>query len=67
MKKHITVNFGSAGLLGVVLIILKATGYIDWSWFWVLTPYWLPLLFFIGFLSFTFFLFVLVALLGGTK
>lgn len=38
------VNKGIAPLtlLGVTLVVLKALGYISISWFWVLTPFWLP-------------------------
>ena len=28
------------GLLGVVFVTLKLTGYINWSWWWVLLPFW---------------------------
>lgn len=31
-----------AGILGVLFIGLKLTGYIDWSWVWVLAPFWIP-------------------------
>ena len=30
-------------LLTVLFIGLKLTGYIDWSWWWVLAPVWIPL------------------------
>lgn len=30
------------GLLAVLFIGLKLTGYIGWSWWWVLSPIWLP-------------------------
>lgn len=30
-------------LLAVLFIGLKLTGYIDWSWWWVLSPLWIPL------------------------
>lgn len=30
------------GLLTIVFIALKLTGYIAWSWWWVLSPLWLP-------------------------
>ena len=26
------------GLLTIVFIVLKLTGFINWSWFWVLSP-----------------------------
>lgn len=32
-----------AGLLGIVFIVLKLTHVIDWSWWWVLSPFWIPL------------------------
>lgn len=32
-------------LLSIVFIALKLTGFIDWSWWWVLAPLWGPLLF----------------------
>lgn len=28
------------GLLGVVFVTLKLTGFIDWSWWWVTAPFW---------------------------
>lgn len=28
-------------LLGIVFIVLKLTGFIDWSWVWVLAPFWI--------------------------
>lgn len=31
---------GFCGLLTVLFIGLKLTGYIDWSWLWVLAPLW---------------------------
>ena len=35
-------GIGFFGLLGIVFIVMKLTGYIDWSWWWVLAPLWLP-------------------------
>lgn len=32
-------------LLAVLFIYLKLTGVIDWSWWWVLSPLWMPLAF----------------------
>lgn len=37
-----TNGIGFTGLLAIVFITLKLTGYIDWSWWWVLSPLWLP-------------------------
>lgn len=29
-------------ILGIVFIVLKLCGVIDWSWLWVLSPFWIP-------------------------
>lgn len=35
-------GIGFVGLLTVLFIGLKLTGYIGWSWWWVLSPIWIP-------------------------
>lgn len=37
-------GIGFAGLLTVLFIGLKLTGYITWSWLWVLSPIWISIL-----------------------
>ena len=37
--------------LTLVLVVLKATGLISWSWLWVLSPIWLTFLFFAAIFS----------------
>ena len=34
-------GIGFTGLLTIVFIVLKLTNYIDWSWWWVLSPLWI--------------------------
>ena len=38
-----TVQFPILGVLGLIFITLKLTGYITWSWLWVLSPFWIPI------------------------
>jgi hypothetical protein len=40
--KKVSVQVGPNffGLLTIVFITLKLTGYINWSWWWVLAPLW---------------------------
>lgn len=46
-KKQVTTSFPLLGLLGLMFIGLKLTHQIDWSWWWVLAPFWvLPAIFF---------------------
>lgn len=33
-------GIGVLGLLGVAFVVLKLTGVIDWSWWWVTAPFW---------------------------
>ena len=42
MIKGSTVSAGGniAGLLGIAFVVLKLTGYITWSWWWVTLPFW---------------------------
>lgn len=49
-------GIGFFGLLTVAFIVLKLTGYIDWSWWWVLAPIWLPF-------SIVFIIFIIIYLL----
>lgn len=36
-------GIGFCGLLTIVFIVLKLTHIINWSWWWVLAPSWIPL------------------------
>ena len=42
-KQVTTVNSSILTILFVVFLVLKLTGSIDWSWWWVTSPLWLPL------------------------
>ena len=35
-------GIGFLGLLTISFIILKLTGFITWSWLWILAPIWIP-------------------------
>lgn len=43
-SKNTTVScgIGFTGLLTIVFIVLKLLNIINWSWWWVLAPLWLP-------------------------
>lgn len=43
-------GIGFFGLLTILFICLKLTGYIDWAWIWVLSPIWIPIVVIIGLL-----------------
>ena len=46
-----TGGVGFLGLLTLLFIGLKLTGYITWSWIWVLAPLWIPISIALVFLS----------------
>ncbi|HEG5317614.1 TPA: hypothetical protein SEZ16_001666 [Campylobacter jejuni] len=35
-------QIGILGVLLIIFIVLKLLGLISWSWWWVLSPFWLP-------------------------
>lgn len=37
-------GIGFFGLLAILFIALKLMNYVDWSWWWVLSPLWIPLI-----------------------
>jgi hypothetical protein len=44
-KESASGGIGFCGLLTILFIALKLTGYIEWSWWAVLAPIWIPLVF----------------------
>ena len=50
MSKNVVNNsgFGFFSLLQVLFIGLKLTGYINWTWLWVMSPMWLPVVAVVG-------------------
>lgn len=49
-------SFPFLSILCLIFITLKLTGYIAWSWLWVLAPIWIPI-------SIIFVVFVIVGML----
>lgn len=52
------------GLLGILFIALKLMGYITWSWWWVLAPFWIGFAFVAAIFA-VFGIIFLIALAGG--
>jgi hypothetical protein len=44
-------GIGFCGLLTIVFITLKLIGKIEWSWWWVLAPMWIPISIVLGILA----------------
>lgn len=57
-------GIGFSGLLTIVFIVLKLTGNIDWSWWWVLSPIWLVVAFISALLIIGF---IVIAIYHGVK
>ena len=41
-KKVTYAGVGVIDLLGIIFIALKLAGVINWSWVWVISPFWIP-------------------------
>lgn len=59
-------GIGFLGLLTIAFIVLKLTGFIAWSWLWVLAPLWIPLALAAA-IAVVFLLFALIAWLAKPK
>jgi len=42
-RSNTTASIGIADVFLVVFVVLKLTGVIDWSWWWVLSPLWIAI------------------------
>lgn len=51
-------GIGFFGLLTLIFITLKLTGFIHWSWVWVLAPFWGTIAFALVFICIAFILLV---------
>jgi uncharacterized protein (DUF983 family) len=51
-------GIGLGSVLFVVFLVLKLVGVIDWSWWWVTSPLWIPLVLILG-------IFAIIALTGA--
>lgn len=47
-------GIGLGTILFVVFLVLKLTNFIDWSWWWVTAPLWIPISIFILFVIIVF-------------
>jgi hypothetical protein len=42
-KENTSSGMGIGMILFIVFLVLKLTGVINWSWWWVTSPLWIPL------------------------
>ena len=49
----------------IIFLVLKLTDNIDWSWWWVTSPLWLPMLSVVVALMFAFILSLIVTFISG--
>jgi hypothetical protein len=50
-KSNLSNGLGLGTILFLIFMVLKLTNYIDWSWWWVTAPLWIPLLIILGVLA----------------
>lgn len=58
MKENTSGGIGLAGVLFIVFLVLKLTNVINWSWWWVTAPLWIPTGLVLGII-------LLLAMIGG--
>ena len=58
-------SIGLGGVLFIVFLVLKLTGHIDWSWWWVTSPLWIPFAIVLAIVGIGVIITGLVALISG--
>jgi hypothetical protein len=66
MQSQKSGGIGVLGTLFLVFLVLKLTGNIDWPWWWVTSPLWIPFALFLSLVVVISF-FVFTAILLGVK
>lgn len=66
MQSQKSGGIGVLGTLFLVFLVLKLTGNIDWSWWWVTSPLWIPFALFLSLVVVISF-FVFTAILLGVN
>lgn len=61
-KPGCTISFGGLNIFTLAFVVLKLCKVIDWSWWWVLAPTWIP--FGVGLMVFT--VWLILYILFGT-
>lgn len=65
-KSNSGTGLSITSVLFIVFLVLKLTGNIDWSWWWVTSPLWIPIALVVG-IVFLAVLIVIIALIFGAS
>jgi len=65
-KSNSGTGLSLSAVLFIVFLVLKLTGNIDWSWWWVTSPLWIPLALGLAIVGLVF-LIIIVALIFGAS
>lgn len=60
-------SFPILGILGIFFIVLKLTGNVAWSWWWVLAPFWVPYAIILGIFVVILLIAVVVGVIKGLR
>jgi hypothetical protein len=63
-SKSSSSGIGLTGVLFVVFLVLKLTGNIDWSWWWVTSPLWIPVAILLSIMFIAIIVFILLVIFG---
>lgn len=60
-------GIGLAGILFIVFLVLKLTGNITWSWWWITSPIWIPVALYVSFFTITVIIVSIFLTIGGSN
>lgn len=63
-KKEVSIKVGTplCSILTIIFVIAKITGAIDWNWWWVFSPIWIPILLVLGIIAILFIIGLIIAI-----
>jgi hypothetical protein len=65
-KSNSGTGLSLSAVLFIVFLVLKLTGNIDWSWWWITSPLWIPFALGLAIVGFVF-LVIIIALIFGAS
>jgi len=60
-------GIGLAGILFIVFLVLKLTGNITWSWWWITSPIWIPVALYVSIFTLTVIIVSVFLTIGGSN
>jgi hypothetical protein len=66
ISKNNSSGLSLTAVIFIVFLILKLTGNIDWSWWWITSPLWIPIAFVLSIFFIAIFITIIALIFGSS-